>query len=105
MVGDNNYSFDLFDRHATCAHYWQMKVHAGLMHRNRLQTRSESFSTTALEEDLEQLNDTRWTTRPQQNENEKSLGDELLARTENESMAAALAFDNLPVHVSLLSKS
>ena len=104
VVGNRNYAFDLFDQHATCAHYWQMKVHAGLMQRSRRQTREKLFSCDALEGDLEELYDGRWINRSRRDEDSTQLGSELHTRTERQSMATALAYESLPVHVSLLSQ-
>ena len=105
VAGDQSYSLDLFDRSETCRHYWQMKIHSSLMQRRRLHTRDEPISTAALEEDLEQLYDERWITRRRRDAAEQQLGAELYARTEKRSTAAALAYESLPVHVSLLSES
>ena len=104
VVGDQSFSFDLFDQHATCAHYWQMKVHAGLMHRRRMLGSKKLFSPDALEQDVQQLSENRWIRSKSRDTDSQQLGLELHTRTERQSMATALAYEDLPVHVSLLSQ-
>ena len=99
-----SFSFDLFDQHATCAHYWQMKVHAGLMHRRRMPRGEKLFSPDALEQDVQQLRQSRWARSKSRDTDSQQLGLELHTQTDQQSMATALAYEDLPVHVSLLSQ-
>ena len=111
VVGEHNYALDLFDQVETCRHYWQMKVHSSLMQWGGRHHREELFSTAALEEDIEALHEDRWKEQPaefnygeQLGEKTSSLGSELHAHTERKSMASALAYAQLPVHLTLLSQ-
>ena len=104
VVGDHSYSFDLFDQHATCDHYWQMKVHAGLMHRRQMPRGERLFSSDALEQDVQQLNESRWIRHRSRDNHSQQIGHELHTQTDQQSMATALAYEDLPVHVSLLSQ-
>lgn len=108
VVGDASYALDLFDRVETCRHYWQMKIHSSLMQRGTLSKREEPFSTAALEQDIEELQDDRWkvgqrTDRTAQNH--PGLGSELQTRTEKQSLATALAYEQVPVHLNMVSQN
>ena len=78
------------------------------MQRGTLHKREEPFSTAALEQDIEELQDDRWkvgqrTDRTAQNH--PGLGSELQTRTEKQSLATALAYEQVPVHLNMVSQN
>ena len=105
VVGEDSYALDLFDQAATCRHYWKMKIHSSLMQRGRLTDCKQLFSSERLEQDIGELRDSRWQVRPERAVGRESrLGRELQTLTDRGSMATALAYEQSPVHVTLLSQ-
>lgn len=105
VVGEDNYALDLFDQAATCRHYWKMKIHSSLMQRGRLTDCEQLFSSEKLEQDIGELQQSRWQVRPERAAGKESrLGSELQTLTDRGSMATALAYEQLPVHLTLLSQ-
>ncbi len=105
VVGEDNYALDLFDQAATCRHYWKMKIHSSLMQRGRLTDCKQLFSSEKLEQDIGELQQSRWQVRPERAAGKESrLGSELQTLTDRGSMATALAYEQLPVHLTLLSQ-
>ncbi|MDP7269409.1 MAG: hypothetical protein QF408_14700 [Pirellulales bacterium] len=105
VVGEDSYALDLFDQAATCRHYWKMKIHSSLMQRGRLTDCEQLFSSEKLEQDIGELQQSRWQVRPERAAGKESrLGSELQTLTDRGSMATALAYEQLPVHLTLLSQ-
>ena len=105
VVGEDSYALDLFDQAATCRHYWKMKIHSSLMQRGRLTDCKQLFSSERLEQDIGELQQSRWQVRPERAAGKESrLGSELQTLTDRGSMATALAYEQLPVHLTLLSQ-
>ncbi len=105
VVGEDSYALDLFDQAATCRHYWKMKIHSSLMERGRLTDCKQLFSSERLEQDIGELQQSRWQVRPERAAGKESrLGSELQTLTDRGSMATALAYEQLPVHLTLLSQ-
>ncbi len=105
VVGEDSYALDLFDQAATCRHYWKMKIHSSLMQRGRLTDCKQLFSSEKLEQDIGELQQSRWQVRPERAAGKESrLGSELQTLTDRGSMATALAYEQLPVHLTLLSQ-
>ena len=105
VVGEDNYALDLFDQAATCRHYWKMKIHSSLMQRGRLTDCEQLFSSEKLEQDIGELQQSRWQVRPERAAGKESrLGSELQTLTDRGSMATALAYKQSPVHLTLLSQ-
>ena len=105
VVGEDSYALDLFDQAATCRHYWKMKIHSSLMQRGRLTDCEQLFSSERLEQDIGELQQSRWQVRPERAAGKESrLGSELQTLTDRGSMATALAYEQLPVHLTLLSQ-
>ena len=106
VVGEESYALDLFDQPETCRHYWKMKIHSSLLQRGRLHNRESLFSAEALEADIQELQDSRWQVRRgHPTGRESRLGRELQTLTERRSMATALTYEQLPVHLTLLSQN
>ena len=105
VVGEDSYALDLFDQAATCRHYWKMKIHSSLMQRGRLTDCKQLFSSERLEQDIGELQQSRWQVRSERAAGKESrLGSELQTLTDRGSMATALAYEQLPVHLTLLSQ-
>ena len=105
VVGEDSYALDLFDQAATCRHYWKMKIHSSLMQRGRLTDCKQLFSSERLEQDIGELQQSRWQVQPERAAGKESrLGSELQTLTDRGSMATALAYEQLPVHLTLLSQ-
>ena len=99
IIGAEGYVLDLFDKPATCQHYWQQKIHSAMAVALYGVGRVQPASMDRLEEEIEELPENRWTTV-----GTVGLGLERRAITRHHSLVTGFYLDDVPVHVNLISR-
>ena len=98
IIGAESYVLDLFDKPATCQHYWRQKIHSAMAVALYSTGWPPPARVDRLEQEIEELPESRWTTVKT-----VGMGHERRAITRHHSHVTALYVDDIPVHVNLVS--
>ncbi len=98
IIGAEGYVLDLFDKPATCQHYWRQKIHSAMAVALYGRRQVQPATIEKLEEDIDELPEISWSSITS-----IGMGHERRTITRQRSHVTALYVDDIPVHVNLVS--